>query len=96
MNYAHLPGGDILEKGLRDLHSEIHSEESLLVRIAAPRLSQYGVDIPLRPPIADIDLEHALYDLLYKMYGKQAYSRYNSLLDKIVSLQNAMARTAFK
>ena len=91
MKYAHLPGGDILEKGLQDLRAQIRSKESLLVCIAAPRLILYGVEFPSRHIFDNIDLEHALYDLLCTEYGKQAYSCYNSLIAMIVSLENAMA-----
>ena len=96
MIYAHLPGGDILEKGLRDLRADIRSEESLLVSIASPRLTAYGVDIPPLKAIDNIDFEHALYALLCETYGQHAYSRYNSLLARIVSLQNAMARIVYR
>ena len=91
MKYAHLPGGDILEKGLQDLRAQIRSKESLLVCIAAPRLISYGVAFPSRRMFNNVDLEHALYDLLCIDYGQHAYSRYNSMIEMIVSLENAMA-----
>ena len=93
MKYSNLPGGDILERGLRDIGAGIESIESLLVRIAAPRLKRYGVEYPSVPLTENINLEHALYGLLCIAYRRHAYSRYNSLLKIIVSLENSLAST---
>jgi hypothetical protein len=49
MNLAHLPGGDLVAKGLRDVERGIESEAALLVRIGAPRLRRLGLPVP---PIA--------------------------------------------
>ena len=44
--YEHLPGGEILEPGLRDLAAGVRSVCALLVMIAAPRLMRCGIQIP--------------------------------------------------
>ena len=37
MDFSHLPGGDLIGKGLRDRAGSTETEEALLVSIAAPR-----------------------------------------------------------
>ena len=87
--YEHLPGGEILEEGLRDLESGIHSVSALLVLIAAPRLARHGIRIPGNT-FASAMPEHALYDRLVAEHGPEAYGHYRSLLRRLVSLENAL------
>ncbi len=90
--YESLPGGDILENGLRSLNQGRIDENSLLVMIGAWRLGRCGINI--RPlPIDTAFPEDALYHLLAKKYGRDAYRRYNSLTRRLVSLENALEHT---
>lgn len=88
MNGA-LPGGDLLDQGLRDLRAGRRSVEALLVLTAAPRLTRCGFQVP-RSPWAQGLPEHALYDLLVAEHGGEAYRQYRSLLRRLVSLEHAL------
>jgi len=85
-----LPGGDIVETGLRDLTMRIVNDESLLVSIGRPRLIQLGVDVPA----GFDDPEHKLYDRLSKQFGDAAHGRYNALVRRLVSFERALACAA--
>ena len=87
--YEHLPGGEILQDGLRDLEAGIRSVCSLLVLIAAPRLTRCGIHIP-RNAVASVLPEHDLYGLLTAEHGPEAYRHYRSWLRRLVSLENAL------
>lgn len=83
---AHLPGGDLVQKGLEDLERGRVTAESLLVSIGAPRLRAAGiaVDEPLPDP------EHRLYETLARSEPDSAHSRYNALLGRLTSFENAL------
>ena len=87
--YDHLPGGEILAEGLRDIERGICSVSALLIFIAWPRLSRRGLRLPtgVTPPILP---EHELYELLRTQHGPEAYRHYRSLLRRLVSLENAL------
>ena len=82
-----LPGGDLVETGLRDLVERIVSDESLLVSIGRPRLVQLGLDVPA----AFEDAEHRLYGRLSERFGDGAHARYNALVRRLVSFERALA-----
>jgi len=84
-----LPGADLVRAGLDEMDRAAPTECALLVLIASPRLRRLGFEIPERPEIPR-PYEHRLYDLLEKQYGTAAYSRYNSLLRRIVSFCHAV------
>jgi hypothetical protein len=87
--YDHLPGGEILQAGLRDLESGVRSVNSLLLLIARPRLTRHGIRLPecaMTPGLP----EHELYQLLTAMHGPEAYRHYRSLLRRLVSLENSL------
>jgi len=87
--YENLPGGDILENGLRSISQGRVDENSLLVMIGAWRLGRCG--IPIKPlPLDSPFPENALYRLLTRKYGPGAYRMYNSLTRRLVSLENAL------
>jgi hypothetical protein len=87
--YDHLPGGEILEAGLRDLESGVRSVDSLLVLIAQPRLARHGIGVPARADRPALP-EHELYRLLTLEHGAEAYRHYRSLLRRLVSLESAL------
>lgn len=80
-----LPGADLVEQGLRDLASGIHSVEALLVSMSAPRLRALGILVPTTLPGPEL----ALYRLLAGQHGAAAHARYNALVRRIVSFQRA-------
>lgn len=87
--HEHLPGGEILEDGLRELAAGVRSVSALLVLIAAPRLARCGIELPRTLPLRSPP-EHELYDLLVAEHGPEAYRHYCSLLRRLVSLENAL------
>ncbi len=86
MNLAALPGGDLVEEGLRDLDRGIESTPSLLVSIGAHRLRRIGL---LVPAMVFSDPERRLYDRLAESDSDSAHSRYNALIRQLVSFENA-------
>ena len=82
---ASFPGHELVSAGLADLAAGRESESSLLVAMAAPRLRALGFDVPAgggeRP-------SHRLYELLTES-GRDAHSRYNALVGRVVSFARA-------
>jgi hypothetical protein len=87
--YEHLPGGEILTAGLRDLHAGIRSVDALLVLVAAPRLARCGIRVPRLDPSSTLP-EHDLFELLSVEHGPEAYRYYRSLIRRLVSLEQAL------
>ncbi len=85
MRFSTLPGGDLVDAGLRDLENGVESDASLLVSIGEPRLRR--LDIDMAEPIADP--EHRLYARLASEDRKSAHSRYNALIRLLVSFERA-------
>lgn len=87
--HDHLPGGEILRDGIRDLESGVKSVAAMLVLIARPRLVRNGIRIPIGAATPVLP-EHELYRLLIAEHGPEAYRHYRSLLRRLVSLENAL------
>lgn len=85
-----LPGADLVAKGIEDLESGVVSVESLLVSIGAPRLRDLG--IPVEAGLDDP--EHRLWDLLATDDPDSAHARYNALVRRLVSFEQALACAA--
>mgnify|MGYP001553699522 CR=1 FL=1 len=83
----HLPGADVISRGLEDARKGISSIESLLVWIARPRLIRLGLSIPKS---ASKEHELQLYQLLGERYPQDSYSRYGSLLRLLTSFSRAL------
>jgi hypothetical protein len=83
---AVLPGEDLIEAGLADLHAGRETIAALLVAIGSPRLKQLGLDLPAQLPS---DPEHRLYDLLAQVDQDSAHSRYNAFIRRLVSYERA-------
>jgi len=86
VSYEAFPGGDLIENGLRDLAAGRETVEALLVAIGAARLEAAGIPVPARK------LDHPerrLYELLAREDQDSAHSRYNALLRKLVSFEDA-------
>jgi hypothetical protein len=86
VEFSHLPGGDLVAKGLQDIAGSSETAEALLVSIAAPRLRALGITVaePLR------DAEHRLYERLAREDPDSAHSRYNALLRRLTSFESAL------
>ena len=82
----HLPGADLVRKGIADLGAGPETHEALLVAIGEPRLRRLGLDLP---PIAIDQPEHRLYLLLAGEDPATAHSRYNALIRRLVSFERA-------
>lgn len=86
--YSDLPGGDLVEAGLRDLAASAESAEALLVASFAPRLERLGVQVP---PHDIPEPERRLYRLLAASAPDAAHGRYNALVRRMVSFARALA-----
>lgn len=85
--YEHLPGGDLVEAGLRDLGDGIESAPALLVASFATRLRREGIAVPEH---AIAHPEHRLYELLAREDSDSAHGRYNALVRRMVSFARAL------
>ena len=86
MEFSHLPGGDLVAKGLVDLARSRETIEALLVSIATPRLRDLGRAGRRATP----DAEHRLYERLAREDPDSAHSRYNALLRRLTSFESAL------
>jgi hypothetical protein len=86
MEFSHLPGGDLVEKGLQDVACSCETVEALLVSIAVPRLRDRGVLVTAPFP----DPEHRLYERLALEDSDSAHSRYNALLRRLTSFESPL------
>jgi len=86
MRLEEMPGGDLVQKGLRDLERGEDTVEALLVSIAAPRLRASRVVVPNPLPAP----EHRLYEKLAQVDPDSAHSRYNALLRRLTSFESAL------
>lgn len=90
-----LPGEDLVTKGLRDLSNGVTSKEALLVLIGAPRLRRLGVSVSEPAKLPDIP-EHLLYRHLQMENPKDAHSRYNALIRRLVSYERALEKSILR
>ena len=82
-----LPGGDLVVAGLRDLAHGEETVESLLVSIGATQLRLLGFAV--ESPFADG--EHRLYERLRLEDEDGAHGRYNALVQRLFSFEQAAA-----
>ncbi|HEV2844407.1 MAG TPA: hypothetical protein VG477_06155 [Thermoanaerobaculia bacterium] len=89
MNLEAFPGGDLVEEGLADLSRGVEdSIPALLVLIGAPRLRRIGLPVP-ETEISISFPEDRLYAKLAESDQDSAHSRYNALIRRLVSFENA-------
>jgi hypothetical protein len=81
-----LPGGEMIDAGLRDLVHGRETAESLAVSLAAPRLRREGVPLPTTR-FADGD--RRLYRLLEHRDEGLAHARYLATLRQVASFADA-------
>ncbi len=88
MSLDELPGAELILRGLDDLHNgETHTIGSLLVMIAATRLTEAGLDVPSYHLVPEPEL--TLYARLIDERD-DAYLYYNALLNRLNSFCNAL------
>jgi hypothetical protein len=87
LDFAALPAGELIERGLGDLRAGIESDAALLVLIGSPRLRRLGLEV--QEPSADEAPEHRLYRRLAVTDPDSAHSRYNALIRLLVSFERA-------
>jgi hypothetical protein len=88
MSFDLYPGGELVEKGLRDLEAASMSEEGLLLLVARPRLTALGIAVPVFPATAE-PYEHALFSAIEERVPGGALETYNALIRRIVSFARA-------
>ena len=86
MDLAAFPGGDLVQEGLADLARGDETVPALLVSIGAPRLRRIGLPVP---ETVFPSPEHRLYEKLAESDSDSAHSRYNALIGRLVSFENA-------
>jgi len=84
----HLPGGEFVEPGLRDVEAGRVTEEACLVWIAAPTLRKARL-FPTDAPRPIEEPERTLYTLL-RGHGGDAYPVYRALLGRLVSFERML------
>lgn len=82
-----LPGADLVLDGLDALRHGRRTVNALLVSIGATRLRSLGLEVI--DPIRDAD--HELWKALATDDADSAHSRYNALVDRLVSFERALA-----
>ena len=86
MDLQAFPGGDLVQEGIADLARGTESIPALLVSIGAPRLRRIGLPVPAAVIPSP---EHRLYEKLSETDPDSAHSRYNALVRRLVSFENA-------
>jgi hypothetical protein len=85
-----LPGAELVLGGIDDLRQGRDTVAAALVRMAAPRLRDVGLDVPRTGDGGPAG--HRLYELLAKDDPATAHSRYNALVARMVSFARAAER----
>ena len=86
---AELPGGLIIQQGLRDLAAGRETIASLLIAIGSPRLELLGI-VQANANTLPRDPERKLYYLLGRLHGLEAHSQYNAWIRQLVSFERAL------
>ena len=81
-----LPGEDLILEGIEQLRRGEVTTASLLVSIGAGRIRAAGLNVPPDLP----DAGHRLYTMLRDAFGDDAHSKYNGLLRRLVSFEQAL------
>jgi hypothetical protein len=95
--FAHLPAGELLDEGVRDLDAGERTLAALLVAMAWPRLEPLSIvrreDIT-RIRVPGEDLELSAYRILEANLGREAHARYLALTAELDSAISALEREA--
>lgn len=91
----HLPGGELITRGLEDNAAGRVTRESCLVAIGWPRLMRAGLDLRSHNLHQIPDPERRLYQLIGKESG-DAYSCYNAFIRQLLSFESALEQQNFR
>lgn len=91
ISLEHLPGGELIQRGLSDYAEGRVTPESCLLAIGWSRLQRGGLTMPAKSSWRFPEPEMQLYNLLRSESG-DAYSRYNSLLRRFISFEQSLAQ----
>ena len=83
-----LPGIELVRAGLDDLHAGRDTASAAAVAMASRRLRAAGVAVPAVP--SQPPPSHRLYALLEREDGRNAHSRYNAIVRRMVSFARAL------
>lgn len=83
--FAALPGYEWIRDGLADLARGEETAAALLVSIGAPRLRGVGIEVPSPIPTP----ERRLHELLHREDQDSAHGRYNALVRRLISFEQA-------
>ncbi len=90
-SFSHLPGGDLINQGLADGAAGRITAAACLVAVGRTRLARAGLDLDCHGIQRLANPEHRLYQLLCQESG-DPYSRYNSLIRKLISFEQSLER----
>ena len=88
---ADLPGAELVAAGVQALRRGERTVEALLVAVGARRLLAAGLDLPALPELRESP-ELALYAAIGRAHPRDAHARYNSLVRRLVSFEQALER----
>lgn len=88
LEYAALPGSELVRKGLADRAAGVESVEALLLLVGAPRLRALGIDPG--PNLTGQPAEHRLFRMLEATRRGDAHSAYNALIRRLTSFERAL------
>lgn len=86
---SNYPGAELVLPGLRDARDGKVTIGSCLISMARPLLDESGLTGAASALIYIAEPERTLYRLLQEQ-GGDAYSRYNSLINRLVSFERAL------
>ena len=86
-----LPGADLVAAGIEALRRGERTVEALLVAVGARRLRAAGLEVPRVPELPDAP-ELMLYAAVAAAHPRDAHSRYNGLIRRLVSFERALER----
>lgn len=87
--FEQLPGGDLIHRGLSDYAEGRVTPEACLLAVGWSRLERGGLRMPVKSPLHFPQPEMQLYSILSGQ-GGDAYSRYNSLLRRLISFEQSL------
>ena len=84
-----LPGAHWIRAGLDDLANKRDTIAACLVLIGSPKLKRCGLPVEVTDEAA-LGADYHLYEMLGRDHGNEAHSRYNALLQELVSFERAL------
>lgn len=88
---AHLPGSDLITRGIQDSNAGRITPFLCLLAIGRSRLARAGLDMSSPSITLLANPEDQLYRLLCQEEG-DPYSRYNSMIRQLISFEQSLER----